>query len=95
MLWVPTVRLAVAHVAMRELPDPVSATALQPEIEVPPSVKLTVPVGLVPVTVAVKVTFAPTVDGLAELANAVLLVAAVTTCDNALLVEVLFVVSPP
>ena len=57
------------------MPVPVSATALQPEIEVPPSRKFTVPVGLVPVAVAVKVTFAPTVDGLAELLRVVVVAA--------------------
>src|SRR5207244_48145 len=40
-------------------------------IDVPPSVKLTPPVGFVPVTEAVKVTAAPTVDGLSELASTV------------------------
>ena len=54
----------MAHAAVRELPVPASATALQPEIEVPPSVKFTIPVGVVPVTVAVKVVFEPTVDPL-------------------------------
>jgi hypothetical protein len=53
------------------LPLPASATAEHPESDVPPSVKLTLPVGLVPVTVAVKVTLAPTVEGLAELASVV------------------------
>ena len=43
---------------------------------------------------AVKVTLVPTTDGLAELDNTVLLVAVLTTCDNALLVDVLFVASP-
>ena len=42
-------------------------------IVLPPSVKATLPVGALPVTVAVKVTLAPTSDGLAELARAVVL----------------------
>src|SRR6266853_5959514 len=71
MLWVPSVRPLVTHVAVRELPTPVTADALQPPIELPPSVKFTVPVGLDPVTVAVNVTLAPTVDGLSELMSAV------------------------
>src|SRR5438105_4818851 len=49
-----------------------SGEAAQALIELPPSVKLTVPVGLEPVTVAVNVTLAPTTDGLAELASVVL-----------------------
>ena len=47
-----------------------SATAPQPVIVLPPSVNATLPVGAVPVTVAVKVTLVPTTDGLAELASA-------------------------
>ncbi len=42
--------------AVRALPLPASATAPQPVIVVPPLVKLTVPVGEMPVTVAVKTT---------------------------------------
>ena len=74
MLCVPTVRLPVAQVAVRILPEPVSAAAAQPAIEVPPSWKLTVPVGAVPLTVAVRVTLAPTVDGVSELPIPVVLV---------------------
>ncbi len=48
---------------------PASATALQPASELAPSLKLTLPVGLLPATVAVKVTLAPTADGLFELAS--------------------------
>jgi len=95
MECIVAVRALVLHWALRVLPEPASATAPQPEIETPPSVKLTLPVGLKPVTEAVNVTLAPRADGLAELDNAVLLVALLTTCDSALLVEVLFVVSPP
>src|SRR2546421_11560714 len=71
MLWVPTERLLVLQTAVLLLPEPVSANAAQPAIELPPSVKLTVPVGLLPVTVAVKVTLALTVAGLSELASVV------------------------
>ena len=56
MLWVPAVRAEVEHAAVRVLPLPVSATAEQPAIDVPPSLKLTLPVGAAPVTVAVNVT---------------------------------------
>jgi hypothetical protein len=38
---------------------------------VPPSVKFTLPVGAVPVTDAVKVTLAPTVEGFSELRSVV------------------------
>ena len=50
-------------------PEPARATATHPGIELPPSVKLTLPVGLDPLTEAVNVVFAPTVDGLSELAS--------------------------
>ena len=73
MLRVPTARLAVAQVAVRTLPLPVRATPLQPTMDIPPSVKLTLPVGAAPVTDAVNVTLAPNADGLGELASAVVL----------------------
>src|ERR1051326_2812843 len=72
MLCVPWLKVLVVHAAVRTLPLPVSATALQPPSALPPSVKATLSVGLVPLTVAVKVTLAPTVDGLSELASVVL-----------------------
>ena|SRR5207248_11631005 len=72
MLCVPAVNAPVAHAAVRALPLPERATALQPPIELPPSLKLMVPVGLLPVTVAVKVTVAPLFEGLSELTNTVL-----------------------
>ena len=95
MLCVPTARPAVLHVAVLLLALPAgSATALQPLSVVPSAVKPTLPVGAVPVTVAVKVTLAPTTDGLAELATAAVLVALLTVCDSALLVEALLPASP-
>jgi hypothetical protein len=93
--WVATLSVLVLHCAVRVLPEPASAIALQPESEIPPSVKLTLPVGLKPVTEAVKVTLAPALDGFAELDNAVLLVALFTVWVSVLLVEVLLLVSPP
>src|SRR5262245_65817797 len=75
MLCVPADRAAVEHAAVRVLPLPESATAEQPESDVTPSAKFTLPVGLVPVTVAVKVTLAPAVDGLAELTRVVVVAA--------------------
>ena len=94
MECVPVLRLLVEQTADRVLPVPLRAIVAQPEIETPPSVKLTLPVGLKPVTEAVKLTFPPIIDGLAEPDNTALLVAVLTTCDNALLVDVLFVASP-
>ena len=94
MLCVPTVRLPVAQVALRTLPAPVSAAVAQPAIDAPPSKKLTVPVGEVPVTVAVKVRFAPTVDGLAELPSVLAVWPILTTCDNPALVEPELLASP-
>src|SRR4030095_3605762 len=72
MLCVPALRLAVLQVAVFELALPVGrATALQPLSVVPSALKATLPVGALPVIVAVKVTFAPTADGLTELASSV------------------------
>src|SRR2546429_9891528 len=72
MLCVPAARLLVLQPAVFEFAVPVgSATALQPLSVVPSAVKATLPVGAEPLTVAVKVTFAPTVDGLAELLSVV------------------------
>src|SRR5271156_1449019 len=68
----PAPRPPVAHAAVGALPAPKSGTAPQPLIRAPLSVKPTVPVGALPFTVAVKVTLAPTVDGLDELVTVVL-----------------------
>src|SRR3989442_1035437 len=73
MLCVPVARLVVVHAAVRVLPLPDNVTAAQPAIETP-SVKLTGPVGLLPVTDAVKVTFAPTFEGFEELVSVVIVV---------------------
>ena len=92
MLCVPVARLDVLHVAVFELPLPLgSATALQPERVVPSAVKPMLPVGAEPVTVAVKVTLAPTVDGLAELESAVVVAvfALLTTWESVPLEPVL------
>ena len=98
MLCVAAVRLLVVHAAVLLLPLPVSATALQPLIELPPSLKLTLPVGLLPATVAVNVMLVPNVDGFFELARVVVEgpgPAELTTCDNAALVEAVLPASPP
>ncbi len=67
----PAASAAVAHVALRVLPEPVSATDEHPASAVPDSVNATVPVGAAPVTLAVNVTLWPCVEGLAELASVV------------------------
>jgi hypothetical protein len=69
--WLPAVSVVDVHIAVAVLPLVPAATAAQPEIAAPPSVNATVPVGAVPLTVATKVTLAPTAAGLAELNNAV------------------------
>jgi hypothetical protein len=51
-LWLPADSALVVHVAV----PPLTLCAPQPEIELPPSSKFTLPVGLAPVTVAVNVT---------------------------------------
>src|SRR6266699_3016335 len=72
MLWVPALRLLVLHVAILLLAIPVGrATAPHPVRVVPSAVKATLPVGALPVTVAMKVTLAPTLEGLAEEVSAV------------------------
>src|SRR6266568_5166871 len=75
MLCVPVLKALLLQVALRVLPTPLSAAAPQPVSVLPPSVKLTLPVGALPLTVAVKVTLAPTVDGLAELVSVVVVAA--------------------
>ncbi len=89
------VSVPVVHAAVLLLPLPASATALQPAIEAPPSLKLTLPVGAVPVTVAVNVMLVPNVDGFFELTTPVVLVALLTTCETAVLAEALLPASPP
>ena len=95
MLCVPTARLDVVHAAVRELPLPVKDTAAHPTIDVPPSLKLTLPIGALPVTVAVSVTRERDDAGLAELARPVEVLAAVTACDSALLVDAALLALPP
>src|SRR2546429_170720 len=75
MLWVPAVGPLVEQKAVRMLPLPVTMTLAQPAIEVPASLKLTLPVGALPVIVAVNVTVVPYVDGFNELATVVVVVA--------------------
>ena len=69
----PTARLFVTHVAF---PETGTACAAQPTMSTPPTWKSTVPVrvpdaGAAAVTLAVKVTFAPVLDGLTDDVSAV------------------------
>jgi hypothetical protein len=93
-LCVPGARLLVAQAAVYVLALLATGTALQPGTELPPSVKFTIPVGLLPATVAVKVTLAPSDEGLIELASDVLVAAPLTVCVSAALVEPLLIESP-
>src|SRR5579864_4260449 len=97
MLCVPTVSALVTHSALRMLPAPESAIALQPPIEAAPSRKLTLPVGALPLTVAVNVTLEPEVDGVPEVVRVVVVTPApgLTTCDNTALDEPRLLASPP
>jgi len=70
---VPTASVAAVQAAVGLFPAPVNATALHRIVA--PSLKVTVPVGDVPVTVAVKVTLRPGVEGLTEDVNAVVVAA--------------------
>ena len=93
-LCVPAASTLMANFAVRLLPDPASATAEQALIEVAPSLKFTVPAGDVPVTVAIKVTLVPAVDGVSEVASVVVFAEALTTCDSVELVEPALFASP-
>ena len=90
MLWLPAVSAAVAQVALPAL----TACAVQPAMALPLLVNPTVPLGALPVTVAVSVMLAPSVDGLSELASVVLLAALLTVCVRMGLVDALLPASP-
>jgi hypothetical protein len=79
MLCVAALKALVVHAAVLLLPLPASAIALQPVIELAPSLKLMVPVGAIPLMVAVNVTLAPAVEGFFELMTVVVLGALLTT----------------
>lgn len=95
MLWVPAASVEVAQDAVRIFPLPVSVAAEQPPMDVDPSLKLTDPVGALPLTVAVNVTLAPTVEGVSEVAMPVVLPVALTVCDRVELVDAALFASPP
>src|SRR5450432_1192921 len=70
MLWLPAASVLLMHAAVLMLPEPpVKATLLHSAL--PSAVKLTEPLGAVPLTVAVKVTLTPTLAGLSELTSVV------------------------
>jgi len=94
MVWVPAPSAVVVHFAVRLSPEPESALDEQPLIEVAPSLKFTDPVGAVPLTVAVKVTLVPAVEGVSEVMMLVLLITLLTVCGSVALVEIAFVASP-
>ena len=87
MLWLPAARLAVLQVRLAApaagRQSDRTAAGKRPAVAVKP----TLPVGALPVTVAVNVTLAPTVEGVREVARPVLLVALLTVCDSVALVE--------
>src|SRR5438445_11349998 len=95
MLWLPTLKVDVAHVAT----PTASACAPQPVIELAPSLKFTLPVGVpapgaVAVTVAVNVTLCPNTDGFTDDVRLVDVLAWLTTCVRVALVLVAKFVSP-
>ena len=83
MVWLAAVRVVVLKLAV--VMPPLVLKVPWPML-VPPSAKITNPVGLpgpLPVTVAVKVTLWPHTDGFAEAITAVVLVALFTVCVTA------------
>ena len=97
MLCVPAVSALVAHAAVLVLPLPESATAVHPAMAFDPSLNFTLPVGLLPVTLAVKLTLAPATDGLAELDTAVVVAPGapeLTTWERVELAEDALALSP-
>ena len=92
--WLPTAKLVVVKLAV--LMPPLVVKVPWPRL-VAPSEKITTPLGLplpVPDTVAVKMTFWPQTEGLAEETTAVVLVAFVIVCVMAVDRLVLKLVSP-
>jgi hypothetical protein len=71
MLCVPAASALVLQAAVLVLPLPESGNAPQPLTGLPPSVTVTVPVGPLPLMLAVKVTLSPTCAGFSELVSVV------------------------
>ena len=83
MIWLPTAKLELVKLAV--VAPPLVLSAPWPML-VPPSEKITTPVGLtepLPVTVVVKLTLWPHTDGLTEDAISVVLLALLTVCATA------------
>ncbi len=94
---VPVASAEDVQTAVRVLPEPVSATAEQPAMVVAPSRNSTLPVGALPVTVAVRDTDCPATDGFSELAIVVVVGCCdpvFTTCESVALVEGVLPASP-
>ena len=79
MLWLPMASVLETKLAVRVLPAPLSVAL--PSVRVP-SLNVTVPVGLLPVTVAVNVTPCPMVEGLLLLETAVVVLAFGAACSS-------------
>ena len=94
MLCAPDARLVLVQVAVRVFPVPERLLAAQPVIDVPPSTKLTVPVGADPVTLAVNVTLAPSEDGFSELVRPVVVLTLPTICATGALLDAPLPASP-
>ena len=94
MLWVPATSPALVQVAVPVLPELNSGTEEHEPIDAPPSEKLTLPLGEMPVTVAVNVTLDPAGEGLSELARMVALPPAPTDWNNVGLVDPTLLASP-
>src|SRR6185369_6393050 len=77
MLCVPTARLLMRQLALLGLPT-LSVVAGQP-IALPLSVKVTLPLGALPLTVAVRVSVVPATTGVADVASVVIVGALVTS----------------
>src|SRR5438477_11602912 len=94
MLCVPTASALVLQLAVRMLPLPPTDAAEHPATDVPPSKKLTLPVGALPVTVAVNVAVVPTDDGVREVAMPTVLATLLTVWESAGLLEGPLLASP-
>ena len=94
MLCAPEARSLLLQVAVRVSPVPERLLAEQPLIGAPPSMKVTVPVGADPVTLAVQRTFVPWPAGLSELVRVVVVLTRPTTCATDALLEATLLASP-
>src|ERR1700694_3106378 len=96
IMLAPTARLFTSHVAF---PETGTAWAAQPAMSTPPTWKSTIPLrapeaGAVAVTLAVKITFAPVLDGLTDEVSAVLVASRFTVWVGLGAVEPVKLASP-